>query len=49
MDFLYAHLSQRATNLNMLALLKVRSTLRREMWLQLMRQALPLSHFKKLK
>ena len=31
------HFCQRATNLNTLALLKVRSTLRREMWLQLMR------------
>ena len=31
------HLCRLATNLNTLALLKVRSTLRREMWLQLMR------------
>ena len=31
---------QRATNLNTLALLKVRSTLSREMWLQLTRLAL---------
>ena len=34
------HMCQRATNPNTLALLKVRSTLRREMWLQLTRLAL---------
>ena len=34
------HMCQRATNLNTLALLKVRSTLSREMWLQLTRLAL---------